>query len=59
VVTAKQAALYLSNYLTLYRSEYERFIAAPPMGLDIRHYGFLHTSIALSSTAILGKMELC
>jgi hypothetical protein len=32
MVTAKNAGRYLSEYLKLYRSEYERFIAAPPDG---------------------------
>jgi hypothetical protein len=32
MVTAKRAALYLAEYIRLYRTEYERFTASPPIG---------------------------
>lgn len=47
MVTAKQAARYLTEYVSLYRSEYERFIAAPPVGAGyppLRISPYLHSS---------------
>jgi hypothetical protein len=47
VVTAKRAAIYLTEYVKLYRREYERFIATPPDGAGyppLRISPYLHSS---------------